>query len=729
MSLRRALLPLSAALCVGPVAGQSFSDNTTDIPTGAPHNASYTENVDFGDIDGDGDLDAIFADGGDNGNDRNRLWLNKGNAQGGPMGLFVDRTTQRMPAVQDDSRDVEFVDIDGDGDLDIYSSNTSSLSNQSNRWIINVGGLQGGTEGWFVDESATRWVNLGVNNGTTICSSVSPSLVIPGSGFVDWSCDCDFGDLDNDGDLDLVHSTYGGVFGGQTPTRLFLNDGAGHFEEFNPSCFQLVGQDVVAGSPGLWCEGVQTSNTTVSNGTECDIATTAIDIDVGDHDGDLDLDILHGARNEPVRMFAGRLEENGGTLGFRDVTGAVFPPGYAVAGNHYEQEWGDLDNDGDLDIYGVNWKSGATALDTTLVNDGTGVYGNQVVLTGSDDDDNEVDFLDYDQDGDLDAFVANFEGTSRLLRNDLVGGVFSFTDVSGAELPAVLPESLDADAADTDLDGDTDLFVARDQNKANLYLQNITEVPDTSAPWIPLLEQAPDRTASSAPTVIRAHVYDNAPYYVTWYAPTTLEYTVDGGVLRTAPMLSSGGQVFRAELPGALTGVIAYSVRAVDLAGNAGVSAALSYTAGGTCGGNTTNYCSAGTTASGCQASLSATGVPSLSAPSGFAVAAAGVEGQKDGVFFYGFNGAQANGWGNGSSLQCVVPPVKRVGGMSGVGTAGACDGAFSVDLNTFWSSANPSKVPAPGQEVSLQLWFRDPLNTSNQTTSFSDALQFTACP
>ena len=49
--------------------------------------------------------------------------------------------------------------------------------------------------------------------------------------------------------------------------------------------------------------------------------------------------------------------------------------------------------------------------------------------------------------------------------------------------------------------------------------------------------------------------------------------------------------------------------------------------------------------------------------------------------------------------------------------------------MNAFWSTATPAKVPTIGQEVSLQLWFRDPQNSSNQTTSLSDALMFKVCP
>ena len=140
------------------------------------------------------------------------------------------------------------------------------------------------------------------------------------------------------------------------------------------------------------------------------------------------------------------------------------------------------------------------------------------------------------------------------------------------------------------------------------------------------------------------------------------------------------------------------------------------------------SYCTAGTSSSGCQATLGATGTSSASAATGFSVNATGVEGGKDGLYFYGSNGRQANSWGNGTSLQCVVPPVRRAGILTGAGTPGACDGVFAQDLNARWT-ANPSHNPGAGAVVQLQLWYRDPQNTSNQTTSLSEGLEFTVQP
>jgi len=144
--------------------------------------------------------------------------------------------------------------------------------------------------------------------------------------------------------------------------------------------------------------------------------------------------------------------------------------------------------------------------------------------------------------------------------------------------------------------------------------------------------------------------------------------------------------------------------------------------------GTSPNYCTPGTSAGGCQAWISATGVPSATAPSGSWLNAVGVEASSDGVFFYGTQGRQTNPWGNGSSSQCVVPPVRRTGSMSGSGVPGTCEGTFCVDLNSLWSD-KPQLDPGAGAVVQAQLWYRDPLNTSNQTTSLSDAVEFTVGP
>ena len=70
--------------------------------------------------------------------------------------------------------------------------------------------------------------------------------------------------------------------------------------------------------------------------------------------------------------------------------------------------------------------------------------------------------FDYDNDGDLDAFLPQGEGASRLFRNDLTGAgpaTLRFTDVTSAAGIALRSYAMGAAVGDYDNDGDLDLFV------------------------------------------------------------------------------------------------------------------------------------------------------------------------------------------------------------------------------------------------------------------------------
>ena len=717
-----------SALFPGTAQAQ-FIRNMTSVPTG---NIGATENVDFGDVDGDGDWDAVFADGGDLGNQQNRIWINQGGLQGGVLGTFVDETVPRMPLILDDSRDIEFADIDRDGDLDLNISNTSTFVNQSNRWWVNMGGLQGGTAGYFQDQTATRWLNLGVH-GLIPQSSLPMMQVLPAGGFLDWSCDSDFGDVDNDGDLDIVHSSYGGGFQGNMPTRIFANDGNGAFEEFNPSGFQFPSAGIQNGYPGLWAEGLQQANTTNSTGAQCDIASSALDIDLADTDGDLDLDILHGARQELPRMFQNRLAENGGNMApLRDVTGAVFPPGYATGSGHYEQEMGDLDGDADVDIIGLNWLVSASFTEITLQNAGNGVFRNITPLPNSAPDDNEVDCLDFDMDGDLDLFIANFSGQERLYRNDFAGVGLLFAHVTPGMLPPDNTTSLDADTCDVDGDGDTDVFVANNSNQAEWFLENTSTANDVFPPILAHLEQAPNRAAGSAPTVVRVQVFDNAAYYTNWYNATQLEYSVNGGAFASLPMQSCAGQIFRGELPGQLVGTIDYRARSADQYGNTGVSNTLTFQAAVGCATPPIVYCAGKLNSLGCLPQIGFSGTPSASAGQGFVVRGSLVRNRKTGLLFYSLNGRQNSPFQGGTL--CVAAPIRRTPALSSLGstTGNDCTGVFLIDMNRFATGAlggsPPAALTVPGTAVNCQWWGRDSGFAAPNNTTLSDGLEYTVC-
>jgi len=725
-------LGLSGLCLLSANASAQFIDNTSDIPSGSPGNNSQSENVDFGDVDNDGDWDAVFADGGDNNRDQNRIWINQAGLQGGTKGVFLDDTSARFPSLSDQSRDIEFVDFDGDEDLDIYVSNTSTVIAETNRWWRNTGVHSGS----YVDETSTRWVNLSGPN-----SSV-PTADVLALGFLDFSCDCDFGDLDNDGDMDLFHSSYGGQFNGNVPSRIFLNDGAGFFEEFNPSGYKLPNRNITNGAPGVWCEGTQQNDTTNITGANCDIASSALDIDIGDIDGDFDLDVLHGARQELPRLFQNRLEENGGTtLSFRDITG-TFPSGYSTGDGHYEQEMGDLDGDGDLDIYGLNWTVGFFNFDDiTLKNNGSGIFTIDQTLPGSQSDDNEGDFFDYDLDGDLDLFVANFTGANRLYRNNNDGGSdFDFTLMTG--LPSENYIALDVDVCDVDGDGDFDVFISNDNGSRNLYYENTIRnngsgPQDTYAPYIPNVEQAPDRGAGAEPTVVRAHVYDNIAYYITWYNETWLEVKVNGGPATIFPMITSGGQVFRGEIDGNLVGNITYQVFSEDEYGNQGSSAILSYVASGGVALGTPMCPGDGSDGTNCQcgnnsgpgagegclnsqghgAILLASGSASVGADD-LVLSVSQARPTQPTLFVQGTN-AISIPFKDGKL--CTGSPTLRMG-VEFLDAAGAASTSFSI--------VTEGNI-VPGLTRYYQAWYRDPGagSTCGQGSNFSGGLELTWLP
>jgi hypothetical protein len=706
-------------------SAQTFQSAPGLIPQGAPFNDSYTEQVDFADVDLDGDWDAVFADGGNCCPDDDRLWINQGGAQGGTLGVFVDETATRLPSVLGTGRDVEFLDFDGDLDLDLHAVNTSIPNNQASRWWTNQGGAQGGAPGFYIDETASRWVNLAGPG-----SSVAPSQVLPGGGFVDFSHDGDFADLDADGDLDLVHSSYGIIFTARIPTRLFLNDGLGYFAEFNPSGFQLPGQEIANGDPGLWCEGTHRQNTLNATGAQCDIALSSLDVEVGDFDGDLDIDLLLGARADLPRRFENRREENGGVLSLRDVTSASFPPGYASSAvAHFHQDLGDVDGDLDLDIYGVDWiKASFSYDDVALANNGSGLFAPPVSIAGSGDFEDDADLVDLDLDGDLDALVSGFQELA--FANN---GAGAFTPIANA-VPADNSISLDVDAADLDGDGDLDAMVASDGGLPNTYLRNTFGGTDVHAPVLAALEQAANRTASGTPTAVRVELYDNAPYYVLWYDAVSLEYRLNSGPFQSAPMKSSGGQVFRGEIPGGLVGTVSYRVRAIDEHGNVGLSSTKSYNATSGCATTPLVYCTAKLNSLGCLPSIGSSGVPSATAGIGFAVSATNVRNNKSGLLFYGVNGPAASPFQNGTL--CVQTPIKRTPAVTSGGNpspANDCSGVFSIDMNAFalghLGGSPLAALRTAGTVVNCQWWGRDPGFAPPNNTTLSDGLAYSICP
>jgi hypothetical protein len=143
------------------------------------------------------------------------------------------------------------------------------------------------------------------------------------------------------------------------------------------------------------------------------------------------------------------------------------------------------------------------------------------------------------------------------------------------------------------------------------------------------------------------------------------------------------------------------------------------------------SFCTAGTTTNGCSPQLGANTHPNVANNAGVVFTASGVEGQKQGLVFYGLDNSSFTPvpWGTGTSWLCVKAPTQRTPNVSTGGLAGACNGVITLDWDAYLS-ANPSTLGAPfsaGQKIYAQAWFRDP--PAPKTTNLSDAVELTVQP
>ncbi len=126
--------------------------------------------IDAGDLDGDGDLDLAIANVGWAAGTPQDRWLENDGS-----GAFTERS---LPEDTWETLDVDIVDLDDDGDLDLVRANSEVAFNQ------------------LVPAPYEAWLNDGDGNFTAASEEVFP--YVEGLGL-----DVDAGDLDGDGDDDL----------------------------------------------------------------------------------------------------------------------------------------------------------------------------------------------------------------------------------------------------------------------------------------------------------------------------------------------------------------------------------------------------------------------------------------------------------------------------------------------------------------------------------------------
>jgi len=159
---------------------------------GIPPDSQVGIIANYGDIEGDGDIDICMLGNAYLGEDQHRVWINDGS------GSFVDEHW-RLPPLNSIYSSVEFADVDGDLDLDLLANSRGDY--YLPQLLINDG------SGVFADETAGRL-----------------PLVV-------WSARAEFVNIDGDADFDIV---LGGPSFQGSRLGVWVNDGSGHFADETP---------------------------------------------------------------------------------------------------------------------------------------------------------------------------------------------------------------------------------------------------------------------------------------------------------------------------------------------------------------------------------------------------------------------------------------------------------------------------------------------------------------
>ncbi|MBK8230168.1 MAG: VCBS repeat-containing protein [Candidatus Eisenbacteria bacterium] len=295
------------------------------------------------------------------------------------LGLGVNSTAFLGPGCA-------MADADGDGDLEVYVVDGMG---DPNRLFRNDGPQN------FVEAAANFNLNdNGYGKATT------------------------FVDFDNDGDQDFLLTRFGPTEG----DRLFRNDGTGNFVDITVgSGFDLV-KNYHTGA--AW--------------TDYD-NDGLVDCFIGTYSGNKQNALMKNLGN-------GQFVDVAGPLGLRDPLGLCFQPG-----------WIDYDLDGDMDLYLANDVFGES--NKLFRNNGDGTFTDVSVVSGTNADLSTMGLAigDVDNDGDPDLYMSNIYEGNLMLRNRGDGTFQDYTLASGT---GVYKTCWGSDFLDYNNDGRLDLYVA-----------------------------------------------------------------------------------------------------------------------------------------------------------------------------------------------------------------------------------------------------------------------------
>lgn len=195
---------LGAAICTAAIPLSSQPVWTSSDP-------SYGTGGAFGDIDGDGRTDLATGNGNDMEWDRNKVYMNQGGA--------LEAAASWTSADTGQFSHISLGDVDNDGDLDLAVSFLGLGAVVGPARIYLNGGDSLYREPW--------WTSSDTYN----------------------SFDCDFGDYDNDGDLDLAVAAGDAYYSTESPARVYENSG-GSFGALP----DWTSTDSIPGDAVRWCD-------------------------------------------------------------------------------------------------------------------------------------------------------------------------------------------------------------------------------------------------------------------------------------------------------------------------------------------------------------------------------------------------------------------------------------------------------------------------------------------
>ncbi|MBK7244699.1 MAG: VCBS repeat-containing protein [Saprospiraceae bacterium] len=263
---------------------------------------------------------------------------------------------------------------------------------------------------------------LYINNGTGGFTAQTNDTIVKDNKPSDGAT---WADSDNDGDLDCyVVNWY------NTKNLFYNNNGVGAF--------------------------TQTQNTVETSGGYCETASW------GDYDNDGLLDLYVARSGGTLATNKNLLFHNEGGNAFTKVlTGTPVTDAFISR----SVNWTDIDSDGDLDLFVTNENDQNESL---YRNDGAGVFTKLTTgpLLNDGGKTMSSSWGDYDNDGDLDVFLANDQGNDGLFRND---GHFNFTKITTDTVSNCGGNSFSSAWSDIDNDGDLDLYVTNSFGTTTLW--------------------------------------------------------------------------------------------------------------------------------------------------------------------------------------------------------------------------------------------------------------------